>query len=116
MTSEKGHGQCADDLIEAETDVNKQSKGYTSGGCRALMRAVEEGNKKYVKSLLKSATDVNQHDESGQTALIRAVKADRLSCVDLLIQVGADVNSIHIDNALTSAVKKWSREICRGFN
>ncbi len=45
-----------------------------------------------IKYKLKHGVDVNEKDESGNTALMRHCSGGRFACVEFLIECGADVN------------------------
>jgi len=57
-----------------------------------LTQAVELGNVKYVKKLIKNGHAINAVDANGQTALMRASFAGNERMIKILIRAGADVN------------------------
>ena len=58
-----------------------------------LVEAVEKGDQKAVRSLLKAHADVNTIQPDGATALMWTVHLDDLETAELLIRAGADVNA-----------------------
>ncbi|MBE6463512.1 MAG: ankyrin repeat domain-containing protein [Alphaproteobacteria bacterium] len=58
-----------------------------------LIEVCENGEKKDVEELIDKGADVNQKDEDGNTALMRASYWGYKEVVELLIQNGADVHS-----------------------
>ncbi|MGN0015748.1 MAG: ankyrin repeat domain-containing protein [Candidatus Avelusimicrobium sp.] len=59
---------------------------------KSLFTAIEKGNLKTVKELLKSGWDANSSDSDNETALYKACATPHLSIVKTLIHAGADVN------------------------
>ena len=57
-----------------------------------LIEVCENGEKKDVEELIDKGADVNQKDEDGNTALMRASYWGYKEVVELLIRNGADVN------------------------
>ena len=54
------------------------------------MIAAQEGHLEIVKELMKAKADVNAANYYGLTALMWAVLEERIPCVQLLLQAGAD--------------------------
>src|SRR5271157_341453 len=85
-------------LIDESVQTHKQNR-------TALVKAVEDGDLKMVKSLIAKGANVNARDEDGNTALIYAAGEGHLEIVKLLLDKGADVNAKSVDGmtALTRA-------------
>ncbi|CAN9398621.1 unnamed protein product [Alternaria alternata] len=80
-----------------------------------LHTAIQEGAWQCVRELLRFKSDAN-HECSGGTPLMFAVKAKRLDMVQLLVEHGADVNKRHdeqtataLQTALQTAMSQESR-------
>lgn len=71
--------------LGAELNASSEDRGYT-----AVMDAVWRGNEKITKMLIDKGAELNTINKEGQTNLILAVGADRLSLVKLLAENGAD--------------------------
>ena len=71
--------------LGAELNATSDDRGYT-----AVMDAVWRGNEKITKMLIERGADLNTINKEGQTNLILAVGADRLSLVKLLAENGAN--------------------------
>lgn len=71
--------------LGAELNATSDDRGYT-----AVMDAVWRGNEKITQMLIDRGADLNTINKEGQTNLILAVGADRLSLVKLLAENGAD--------------------------
>src|SRR4051794_11743986 len=65
--------------------------GDTSLGA-ALIEAIQNGNVKVAKTLIKHGADVDARDDQGQTALMMAVRRRQSEAVDLLLSNGADTS------------------------
>lgn len=93
-------------LDECGADPNKGSRNpYGSGKVRQknegnmpLMIAAWHGREKFVKKLCDDQrTSLNQQDENGFTALIKACANGYVKCRDILIGAGADTKIIDLD-------------------
>jgi ankyrin repeat protein len=70
---------------------------------KTYLDAVEQGDTELVKEQLDSGSfDVNESDEHGRTALIKAAKHGHVDIVRVLVSRGADVNAR--DNRGTNAL------------
>ncbi|RDW72727.1 uncharacterized protein DSM5745_07899 [Aspergillus mulundensis] len=71
-----------------------------------LSWAAQEGHMELVKSVLASGVDIDERDQTGQTALVRAIENDHGDVAMLLISEGADVNAAKNgeESALVTAV------------
>src|SRR6185369_506804 len=56
--------------------------------------------------LLEDGADVEQTDDRGTTALVRAVEIDDIECVDILLAAGADVHAGSSTKALKEATSR----------
>ena len=59
----------------------------------STLDVVSKGTDECLRLLLAAGADVNAKDNTGATALIRAVAIPNVKCLDLLIRAGADVNA-----------------------
>lgn len=73
----------------------------------ALFRAVEDGDKETVRTLIDNGVDVNERNRFGSFALNSAAVKNNLELLRLLLDSGADVNlqSWSGDTALICATK-----------
>ena len=83
-----GRYENANELIEAHADVNKVDIYHKS-----LLHLVK-GRSNICKLLCEKMQDVDMHDDYGVTPLMRACTYGDLESVKLLVDHGADVNSI----------------------
>ena len=87
------------DSKEKSAKINEIDKNKNT---QKLIREVIIGDIKNVKALLQEGVNINDTDEDGCTALISAVKHDRIEIVEILLAVeGIDVNIL--DNSGQSA-------------
>lgn len=63
---------------------------YRSNAIYSVLEAAAVGDKEVIEARIKEGCNVNQIDESGNTALHLASKNGAASCVSLLLQAGAD--------------------------
>ncbi|SCP99155.1 ankyrin repeat domain-containing protein [Anaerobium acetethylicum] len=93
-------------LNECKADPNAGSRNphgagkvrQKNEGNMPLMIAAWWGKDKYVKKLCSDERiSINQQDENGFTALIKACANGKLGCRDILIKAGADTRIIDID-------------------
>ena len=80
--------RCADLLIAAGANVNKQGKD----GRTPIMEATIYGQYGNVEILIKAGADVHIQDHEGKTALMWAASYGQDKCGAILIGAGADVN------------------------
>lgn len=81
-----------------------------------LLDAVKKGDSVKINKLLKDGADINFRDQkSKRTALLEAIESDRADMVKLLLDNGADPNSIVYSNygVLCTAAAKSSPEIVK---
>ena len=77
-------------------------------GCPPLFYAIQGHHPDMLRWLLGQGPDVHQVDEFGTTALIEAVDAEDLECVEILLSAGADVG---VDANGTALSRAGSRDI-----
>ena len=97
--AENGHIEVVKILIDQNANVDKVDKFGT-----AIMLAISEGHNDIVKLLLGKGANVNLTNKWGETALSRAVVADKednVEVVKLLLEKGALPDSRHGDNDKT---------------
>ena len=85
--SEAGHYTCLAAVLKTEAAVT--SRDWTD---KALMRAAERGQNKYVEVLVAAGADVNTQNKMGFSALMNAAWRGHNTCVKTLITVTTDVN------------------------
>ena len=68
----------------AEVNAKKISNGYT-----ALMVAAEDSSAEILHRLIAAGADVNARNKFGETALMRARKAERSDAISILKRAGA---------------------------
>jgi ankyrin repeat protein len=73
------------------------------GACsrEALHQAVKDGNLPLCESLLDFGFDINTIDTDGYTALLVAIQCERRDIIEMLLNRGADVNSMSIRTGRT---------------
>lgn len=91
-----------------EIDKNKieNVNEFDENGKTQLMMAAKNGNDWQIKTLINGGADINLKDKDGWTPLMYAVRyQESISCIDLLIDYGADVKCFNNFNysALTIA-------------
>ena len=116
-----GHEQSLPLLLETGATVNVAD----DNGITALMKAARNGHMYCLELLIKSGALVNMCNHFGNTAVIKAARKftfdqgvinklmdRRLSCLKLLNQAGADVNTINNSdhNALSAHLTEQSDE------
>lgn len=83
-------------LVANKASINQKSEGF--GGVSPLTEALWETNFEIAKYLVENGADVNIQRETGDTALLVAVRNEKnFDAVDFLIQKGADVNKLNND-------------------
>ena len=85
--SRKGHVKCLMELIEAGADVIQG---------KALAAAAENGQEKCLIELLKAGAGVNINDYYTCSSIINAARGGHISCVKILIEAGAHVNTCQL--------------------
>ena len=80
-----------------------------AGGDLRLVKAVEQGDKEAVRSLLEQNVDVNSVQPDGATALAWAAYRDDLETAELLIRAGADVNAANVNGITPLALACGNR-------
>ena len=83
-----GHPPCAHILIDAGADVNHSDYD----GSTALMWAATNRCSESIEMLLNVGADVNKVNNNSTTALLEAAMINYMPCVKRLAQAGADVN------------------------
>ena len=100
-------------LINAGADVNT----HGTNGSTGLILAVDNGHDECVNSLIKAGACVNdrENDIFNSTPLMCAVRAEKTSLVKLLIDAGADVNTVDFfgKTLLFRAIEKKSKELVK---
>ena len=87
----KRHYMCAELLLKAGADVNgKISHGTNMKGCTPLHQAARNGDEKCLNLLLKAGANVHVKILYGGSALFETVERRFLTCSKALIQAGAD--------------------------
>lgn len=77
-------------FAEPEDDEKLPELVYRSNAVYSVLEAAEAGNKEVIAARIKEGCNVNQVDETGNTALHLAAKSGASSCISLLLQAGAD--------------------------
>ena len=62
-----------------------------------LMRAAQNKDLEYAKSLICKEADVNETLTDGLTALMSTTLCGKSRCMELLLETGADVNTTKLD-------------------
>lgn len=97
------HGQAdiVGNLIDggAEVNLKNTSRNELYSGWTALMHGAQnlKDNREVIKTLLSSGAHVNEQDEYGETALMKAASACNIGVVMELIAAGANVFVINKD-------------------
>lgn len=86
-----------EDLERLHNAQKEQIDAFLAGDPGALVAAAEAGSSAAVEKLLADGADVNQKNDSGQTALIVAVDAGDEDMVKDLVAAEADVNAADAD-------------------
>ncbi len=104
--------------VQLFLDHGADPKAVSIDGSSALGCAVSAGMDDIVRLLLRKGVDPNARNGArGYTAMMMAVKSDRLSTVRLLLQQGADVNQVRIvtpgkyESALDLALARKNPEV-----
>lgn len=79
-------------LLHADADVHACSVGSTNG--TALHAALRKGHLEIAKALLRAGADTNYNSAEKELPLITAVQFGSIASLQMLIQAGADVNSV----------------------
>ena len=112
--------KCIEHLLNAGADANEITKGGRTALLRACMHVeyfctdfIENSGQPYVsdnhsvmksiEALINAGADVNIKDDAGNVPLIRVIHLDHEEFVPLLLQSGADVNTINSESG-TSAL------------
>jgi ankyrin repeat protein len=66
---------------------------YDPEARRPVMLAAEYGDAREIRELVSRGEQVNAHDQHGVTALMRAVRSQRMAVLEALTDAGADVNA-----------------------
>ena len=91
-----GYVNCIRKLLEVGADVNKaQDDIIDCDGLTPLMSVARTGNEKCLDVLIQAGADVNKSVQ-GYTAIACAVDEDNGNCVEKLINVGAEANSLNM--------------------
>ena len=80
-----------------------------------LMRAVQKGDLKMVQDLIQNGADLNQTNESGQTALMEASIVGFIQMAETLIKAGADllIKNKSGEDAYSLAMKNGHIEVAK---
>lgn len=94
------------ELLDAGANPNlKEAYGMQYS---PLQRAIADGNKAIVKTIMKANPNVNVVDQRGDTPLSIAINSDDLAMVKMLIKAGAHVNKdLQGHSALVIAVDRY---------
>jgi len=87
LAAQNGSRDIAAYLLESGANPNATSR---QGGISALMAFAERGDRSGIEMMLDKGADIDAGDATGETALIKAVRARRESSVTLLLEKGAD--------------------------
>jgi hypothetical protein len=89
-------------------DQDTPANGGASQNVKALFRVVERGNLAWTYRLIAMGTDVNVHNETGQSPLMLAAEKGYADMVQILIQNGANPKLANNqgESALTIALMK----------
>ena len=94
----KGHVDIVRELLINLFEQFERDEVITDILPSALIEAVDMGHNKMVQLLIDSGADVNipvqEEGQTGETALHRACESSRISTARILLECGADVNSI----------------------
>ena len=92
-------------LLEHGADASAAINFANANGKPTLAQAL--GEMEVFRLLLEHGADVNAADETGKTALMRAVEMKNMEAVKLLLEKGADINAAdaHGQTPLVSAMK-----------
>ena len=98
----KGRDECVNILLEARADANKQ------GGI--LGKAAAYGRDRCVELLLQRISDVSEARLN--MVLMRAVELNQSKCVNVLLNAGADVNTLdEIENGHTVLMRQQNSDL-----
>jgi ankyrin repeat protein len=84
-------------LLNSNANVNEKN---TASGLNALLIAVKNKNKTFVKLLLQNDADPNIQDNTGTTALFNALENGNISLSKLLLEKGANASGLEQDSIL----------------
>ena len=103
-----GNSAAAELLIRYGADLNAKMERF---GWSPMISATTNGHKEVVQLLIKKNADLELKDDSGETALAKAIYREREDIAKLLIDSGAEVNSKDNegDSILKNAVR-WGVE------
>jgi ankyrin repeat protein len=91
IACQKGSVECAKLLIDSGALVNSRCEEF--GGQTPLMTAASRGYQKFIRFLLLKGAIPNISSPGG-TALHFAARYDQNSCINILVDGGADVNAV----------------------
>jgi ankyrin repeat protein len=111
FAAERGHLKIVEHLILAGVDVNLSDRPGKKLGKTPLMYAAEYGYEKIVGLLLRSGAMVDAQNKRGQTALYYAVLENKVKCVGILLEFGADPHKKSWDSTSFEAATYSSKEI-----
>lgn len=97
-----GKPEVAKALIRNGADVNLTFSTY---GQTPLMCAAEKGYSDIVDLILRHKVDIDQRDDSGDTALMYAIRGGHNTVVGDLIDRGADVTIVDYKNSVTTLIR-----------
>ena len=84
--------------VGSKNPQNAEGVRQKNEGNMPLMIAAWDGKEQFVNELLKdSRTSINQQDANGFTALIKACANGNTSCMQMLLNAGADTKIVDID-------------------
>ncbi|KKP26539.1 MAG: C-terminus family protein [candidate division TM6 bacterium GW2011_GWE2_31_21] len=121
--------ECALILIEAESDVNAQTKNMTDtsaarigiytvyGEYAPLHFAAMNGNARLINALIKKDANVNVQDANGNTPLHYAAQKGYVNCINKLLNAGAKINikNNNKNTALMEAAKAGQPDSIEAF-
>lgn len=85
-------------------------------GRTPLMLALEAGHLDCARTLLCAGASMSVSDKRGETAVVKCVLKNQEACLDLLLKVGAEINTPTLatgDTPLILAVRSGAEPMCR---
>lgn len=97
-------GDIAKAKLLRERGADPAARGHC--GQPPLFYAIQGRHPDVLRWLLREGADANEADDFGRTALVEAVEADDLQCVEILLGAGADVDADANGTALSRATSR----------